>query len=81
MATTAVWIAVVLSSNLMGTVRGLTSQTCGSNPLLSTALKSRHAVSGLNLSPCSDVLHCLQWVGQAPGGVAGTSPHHSGVGG
>ena len=51
MATTAVWIAVVLSSNLMGIVRGLTSpacrarlgagrQTCGSNPLLSTALKS-----------------------------------------
>ena len=56
----------------MGIVRGLTSQTCGSNPLLSTTLKSRHAVSGYKQSPCSDVLHCLQQVGQAPGGVAGT---------
>ena len=63
----------MLPTNSRGIVRGLTSQTCGSNSLLSTALKSRHAVSGLKQSPCSDVLHCLQQVGQALGGVAGTS--------
>ena len=56
------WVAVWHQRKPRGIVRGLASQTCGSNPLLSTALKSRR-VSCVALNRW--VKHLRVWQGQA----------------